>query len=63
VDRQRVTFGGTPQEIDDLIREEVEKLGAPEGGLMMISGLYPGTSIENAEAVANALEKYALGQA
>ena len=63
VDRQKVTFGGTPQEIDDLIREEVEKLGAPEGGLMMIYGLYPGTSLENAEAVANALEKYALGQA
>ena len=25
---------------------------------MMIYGLYPGTSLENAEAVANALEKY-----
>ena len=28
------------------------------GGLMMIYGLYPGTSLENAETVANALEKY-----
>ena len=54
-----VTFGGTPREIDALIREEVEKLSAPEGGLMMIYGLYPGTSLENAEVVANALEKYA----
>ena len=62
VDRQNVTFDGTPQEIDDLIREEVEKLSVPEGGLMMIYGLYPGTSLENAEAVAAALEKYALGQ-
>ena len=59
VDRQNVTFGGTPQEIDALIREEVEKLSSPEGGLMMIYGLYPGTSLENAEAVANALETYA----
>ena len=59
VDRQRVTFGGTPREIDTLIRAEVEKLSAPEGGLMMIYGLYPGTSLENAEAVASALEKYA----
>lgn len=59
VDRQKVTFGGTPREIDALIREEVEKLSAPEGGLMMIYGLYPGTSLENAEVVANALEKYA----
>lgn len=58
IDRQNVTFGGTPEKIDDLIREEVEKLGTPEGGLMMIYGLYPGTSLENAEAVANALEKY-----
>ena len=63
VDRQNVTFGGTPQEIDALIREEVEKLSSPEGGLMMICGLYPGTSLKNAEAVACALEKYALGQA
>ena len=63
VDRQNVTFDGTAQEIDNLIREEVEKLSAPEGGLMMIYGLYPGTSLENAEAVAAALEKYALGQA
>ena len=37
----------------------LEKLSAPEGGLMMIYGLYPGTSLENAEVVANALEKYA----
>lgn len=59
VDRQNITFGGTPQEIDALIREEVEKLSSPEGGLMMIYGLYPGTSLENAEAVASALEKYA----
>ena len=62
VDRQNVTFGGTPREIDALIREEVEKLSTPQGGLMMIYGLYPGTSLENAEAVAAALEKYALGQ-
>ncbi len=58
IDRQNVTFGGTPQDIDDLIREEVEKIGTPEGGLLMVYGLYPGTPIENAEAVAAAMEKY-----
>ena len=58
VDRQRVTFGGTPGEIDDLIREEVEALSTPAGGLMIVYGLYPGTSLENAEAVATALETY-----
>ena len=58
IDRQNVTFGGTPKDIDDLIREEVEKIGTPEGGLLMVYGLYPGTPIENAEAVAAAMEKY-----
>ena len=58
IDRQSVTFGGTPKDIDDLIREEVEKIGTPEGGLMMVYGLDPGTPIENAEAVAAAMEKY-----
>lgn len=58
IDRQSVTFGGSPKDIDDLIREEVEKIGTPQGGLMLIYGLYPGTPMENAEAVANAMEKY-----
>ena len=58
IDRQNITFGGTPKDIDDLIREEVEKIATPQGGLMMVYGLYPGTSIENAEAVACAMEKY-----
>ncbi len=61
VDRQKVTYSGSPKDIDDLIREETEKLSSPAGGLMLIYGLYPGTSIENAEAVARAMEKYALG--
>ena len=58
IDRQSVTFSGTPKDIDDLIREEVEKIAAPQGGLMLIYGLYPGTSLENAEAVACAMEKH-----
>ncbi len=61
IDRQKVTYAGSPKDIDDLIREEVEKLSSPAGGLMLIYGLYPGTSMENAEAVARAMEKYALG--
>lgn len=60
IDRQKITYSGSPKDIDDLIREEVTKLSSPEGGLMLIYGLYPGTSIENAEAVAKAMEKYAL---
>jgi len=59
VDRQRVTRFGSPGDIDDLIREEVAKLGSPEGGLSLKYGLYPGTPIENARAVMDAMTKYA----
>jgi hypothetical protein len=59
IDRQAVTPCGTPGDIDDLIHESVEKLGSAEGGLSLIFGLYPGTPLENAEAVMTAMEKYA----
>jgi uroporphyrinogen decarboxylase len=59
LDRQRVTRYGTPAEIDALVREEVARLGRREGGLMMIYGLYPGTPLENAAAVMDAMERYA----
>jgi uroporphyrinogen decarboxylase len=59
IDRQEVTFGGTPAQIDALIREEVHKLGRKEGGLMMIYGLYPGVPLENVRALMDAMEKYA----
>lgn len=58
IDRQHITQSGTPAQIDALIREEVEKLSRPEGGLMMIYGLYPGVPMENAEAVLGAMERY-----
>ena len=59
VDRQNVTCFGTPRDIDRLIKTEIETLGSPEGGLMMIYGLYPGTPLENAIALMDAMEKYA----
>ncbi len=59
IDRQQVTRFGSPEEIDELIRGEVEKLGSPEGGLMMIYGLYPGVPLENIKAVMDAMERYA----
>jgi uroporphyrinogen decarboxylase len=59
IDRQSVTRFGTPTQIDELIREEVEKLGSPAGGLMMIYGLYPGVPLENVKALMDALERYA----
>lgn len=59
IDRQEVTRFGSPAQIDDLIREEVEKLGSREGGLMMIYGLYPGVPLDNVKALMDAMEKYA----
>lgn len=58
IDRQNITRFGTPAQIDRLIREEVEKLGSPQGGLSFIYGLYPGTPMENVEAVFDAMERY-----
>ncbi len=58
IDRQKITVFGTPAEIDALIREEVEKLSSPAGGLRLIFGWYPGTPLENIKALMDALEKY-----
>jgi Uroporphyrinogen decarboxylase (URO-D) len=59
IDRQQITRFGAPEQIDRLIREEVEILASKEGGLMMIYGLYPGVPLENAKAVMDAMEQYA----
>ena len=58
IDRQKITPYGTPADIDALVREEVEKIATPEGGLCMVYGLYPGVPLENAKAVMDAMEKY-----
>ena len=59
IDRQSITALGTPEQIDNLIKEEVEKLGSTEGGLTMVFGLYPGVPVENISALMDAMEKYA----
>ena len=58
IDRQSVTRFGTPQQVDELIKEEVSKLGSKSGGLTMIYGLYPGIPLENVQALMDAMEKY-----
>ena len=60
IDRQSITPFGTPEQIDALIRKEVEKIGCREGGLMMIYGLYPGVPLENVKALMDAMERYAF---
>ncbi|MFQ6036818.1 MAG: uroporphyrinogen decarboxylase family protein [Sedimentisphaerales bacterium] len=58
IDRQQITPFGSPKQIDTLIREEVEKLGSREGGLMLLYGLYPGVPLENVKAIMDAMERY-----
>lgn len=60
IDRQNITPFGTPAQIDAHIREEVEKVGCKEGGLLMIYGLYPGVPLENVKALMDAMERYAF---
>lgn len=57
LDRQLFPFA-TPQEIDDHVREAVEKLGSPEGGLWLKAELNHDVPLENIEAVCTAVEKY-----
>jgi len=59
VDRQGITYSGSPGQIDELIRQEVSRLGDKRGGLMLIYGLYPGVPLENARALMDAMERYA----
>ncbi len=58
IDRQSITPFGTPQQVDDLVRTEVAKIGRREGGLMMTYGIYPGTPIANVKAMMDAMERY-----
>lgn len=60
IDRQEITPFGTEKEIENLIAEEVKRLGSAEGGLMMIYGLYPGVPLKNVKALMDAMEKYAF---
>ncbi|HEY3416835.1 MAG TPA: uroporphyrinogen decarboxylase family protein [Armatimonadota bacterium] len=59
IDRQEITRFGTAEQIDALIRREVEALASKQGGLMMIYGLYPGVPLANVKALMDAMERYA----
>lgn len=57
LDRQLFPFA-TPAEVDAHIREAVETLGSPEGGLWLKAELNHDVPLENIEAVCVALERY-----
>jgi len=57
LDRQMFPFCA-PEEIDAHVREAVEALGSPEGGLWLLAECGPDVPPENIEAICQALEKY-----
>ena len=57
LDRQLFPFC-TPQDIDDHVREAVEALGAPEGGLWLHAEIGFDVPLENVDAICTALETY-----
>lgn len=57
IDRQTIVPYGSPKEIDELIEEEVKKLGSKEGGLMMTVGIYPPTDPDRMDALCQAIQK------
>ncbi len=59
IDRQKVTVYGKPDEIDAHILNCIKTLGSPKGGLSMVWGVYPPMPLENIEAAARAMDKYA----
>ena len=58
IDRQDITFRGTPEEIDKHIYKIVSELSSEDGGLMLIYGLYPNVPKENIEQLMDSMEKY-----
>ena len=57
LDRQLFPFC-TPSEIDAHVREAVETLGSPEGGLWLMAECGPDVPLENIDAICRALETY-----
>jgi hypothetical protein len=59
LDRQKFPFW-TPAEIDAHIREAVDALGDPSGGLWLKAEIGDDVPLENVEAICQAMEKYSL---
>jgi uroporphyrinogen decarboxylase len=57
IDRQRILPFGTPQEVKKHVQKVVSTLNSPEGGFMVTVDIYPPTSLENIDALCQALEE------
>ena len=61
LDMQEFPFS-TPDEIKKMIKESVDLLNSPKGGLMLWAGIYDATvPIENVEAICQAFMRYCFG--
>mgnify|MGYP006283380809 CR=1 FL=1 len=57
IDRQQIIRAGSPGDVRDHVREAVDKLAAPEGGLMLRVDLYPNIPLANIAALLEAIEE------
>ena len=57
LDRQKFPFW-RPEDIDRHVKEAVDILGAPEGGLWLKAEIADDVPLENVEAICSALERY-----
>jgi uroporphyrinogen-III decarboxylase len=60
LDRQNILPFGSPQEVMDHVRETVEKLGSPSGGLMLLGECQPNVPLANIEALCQAMEQFRI---
>jgi hypothetical protein len=58
LDRQHVLPHGTPAEVRDHVRQAVENLALPEGGLILHAEIGPDVPLENIRALAEAYVEY-----
>ena len=58
IDRQEILSFGTPNDVRNLIREEIEKLGSKRGGLELVAGIYPPVSCKNLDALCSAIKEF-----
>jgi len=59
IDRQNLMVFGTPEQIEEHVRNCITTLGSARGGLSSIWYVFPPTPIENIEAAARALDRHA----
>ena len=60
LDQQNILPFGPPSQVDAHVREVVEAMSSPEGGLMIYAEIHPTYPLANISALCEALEKYCL---